>query len=593
MPSNITDHDKWERAKKQAAKQGQGENYAYISGIYQQMGGGYTSKTKKGDAFHIIVDDNQPMAGSDDDSGLMGVGAQYDRATMTEGNGGLSKARGIVSGQIPRVTIPSSLTAMPKGPLTAEKRLSFDEPVHTPAGITRGLALNSGQEHEIQAQVQANIHHPEVAYRTSLNQKLTYMRLDSMQRKAIATRAARYYRDQGFDQSNLVTLQRRLRGLRKSEEGGLPEEWGVLLAAPNPDGSRKKCSNCMMWVTTNQCHIHAKDEVITGAHTCGYHVYGQPETEWMDHPGIDPVKPKWSGLELVPEGTACDNCAHYAGEDGSGRCLAVAGHPKVLGRMCCARWKAVPEKFFMSYAAAMDAAGEKLAKQIYDDTGDDSHPDFKEWMRKGGAGSRGGRVIGYTASGKPIYYSSARKEHNRGFTAKDHRAAAEHHRKKRKEAGADNPGTARHHRESAEHHESAASTLANYHGEDKPWPNEQEHHDEHVKTMSKAEPRGGSYHMRVTNKDTGKHRYYYDEDKYTEREGHVSGRGVLKKKCRGQLMKRVGKGCTVESLKGFGGYDDELIKDAIRDSVRAGELVHDNGNLKPAAKKLGAAGAKG
>jgi hypothetical protein len=368
MPANVTDHDKWKRAEKKAAEQGQGENYAYVSGVYQAMGGTFTSKTEKsGECFHVLVTDNQPMLGSVDDSGLYGTGVQYDLDTMTEANGGLSKATGIVSGQIPRMTIPSALTAMPRGGRTAAKLLSFNEPVHSPAGVTRGLALSLAQEQQIQTQVRDNIGHPEVNFRTSLNHQLQYMQLDPVQRKAVTVRASRYYRDHGDNHNETQRLQRRLQGLRKSELS--------------------------------------------------------------------------------------------AGE---------------------------------RYCLAMDAAGRELAKQIYDDTGDDSHPDFDESMRK-------------------------------------------------------------------------------------------------------ADPRGGSYHRRVTNKETGKHRYFYNEDDYAKQDGaHVSGRDVLKKKCRAGLVKRIGKGCSLDDLKGYGGYDDELIKDAIRDSVRAGELSHAGGNLKPAAvKKLGAAGSKG
>jgi len=351
MPANVTDHDKWARAKEQAAKQGQGENYAYVSGIYQTMGGGFTSKTTKGACFHVLVEDNQPMAGSDDASGLT-VDVKYDRLTMTEGNGGLSKATGIIAGQIPRMSIPSSLTAMPKGGRTVAKLLAFTEPVLTPAGITRGLALSQGQEHEIQALVQANMDHPEVNYRTSLNHKLQYMQLDSVQRRAVVQRASRYYQDHGNNQNEAERLQRRLIGLRKADQG-------------------------------------------------------------------------------------------------------------------------------VRYCLAMDAAGRAMAQQAWDNDGDDSHPDFDESMRK-------------------------------------------------------------------------------------------------------ASPRGGSYHRRVTDKETGKHRYFYNEDDYAKQDGaHVSGRDVLKRKCREGLAKRVGKGCTLDDLKGYGGYDDELVKDAIRDSVKAGELVHTAGKLAP------------
>ena len=109
--------------------------------------------------------------------------------------------------------------------------------------------------------------------------------------------------------------------------------------------------------------------------------------------------------------------------------------------------------------------------------------------------------------------------------------------------------------------------------------------------MEKAETRGGSYHRRVTNKETGKHRYYYSEEDYNKHpDAHVSGREVTQGKCKAGLLKRVGKGCTIESLKSWsdGLYDDNMVKDAIRSAVKSGELKHKGGKLMPAAKNMGA-----
>lgn len=38
-PAWVKDHSKWEKAKEQASKEGKGTDYAYITGIYKQMGG--------------------------------------------------------------------------------------------------------------------------------------------------------------------------------------------------------------------------------------------------------------------------------------------------------------------------------------------------------------------------------------------------------------------------------------------------------------------------------------------------------------------------------------------------------------------------
>ena len=46
----------------------------------------------------------------------------------------------------------------------------------------------------------------------------------------------------------------------------------------------------------------------------------------------------------------------------------------------------------------------------------------------GGAGSRGGKIIGRTKTGKPIYENHGHRGHL-GFTAKEHGEAASEHRK--------------------------------------------------------------------------------------------------------------------------------------------------------------------
>lgn len=124
-----------------------------------------------------------------------------------------------------------------------------------------------------------------------------------------------------------------------------PKPWGVLLAQPNPDGSRKTCGNCMMWVRTDQCAIHDPGLPVSEEHICGYHVYGQPMDEWMDHPGIQPVNPEYSGLEHVPGGTSCDICIYYEQvDDEMGMCHQVADPEihsppvPVSALQCCAAW---------------------------------------------------------------------------------------------------------------------------------------------------------------------------------------------------------------------------------------------------------------
>lgn len=122
----------------------------------------------------------------------------------------------------------------------------------------------------------------------------------------------------------------------------LPKAWGVLYAAPNPDGSGKLCENCTFWISERErCKIHDLSVRITAGMVCGYHVYGFNGTVEA------PVDPKLSGLEDVDDidGTICGECKFFQrGRNGKGLCHGVAkadGRPPQpvdeLG--CCARWE--------------------------------------------------------------------------------------------------------------------------------------------------------------------------------------------------------------------------------------------------------------
>lgn len=142
---------------------------------------------------------------------------------------------------------------------------------------------------------------------------------------------------------------KKLMALVEEQQGGasapMPPPWGVLLADPNPDGSRKSCGNCMMWAHSNQCNIYDPGLEITADQICGYHVFGEPMEEVMEHPGIQYQSPEYGGLESVPGGTSCDICKYYEAEEDRGLCHAVAdpesGSPPtpVLALQCCARWE--------------------------------------------------------------------------------------------------------------------------------------------------------------------------------------------------------------------------------------------------------------
>jgi len=123
----------------------------------------------------------------------------------------------------------------------------------------------------------------------------------------------------------------------------LPTLADVLYAKPSPDGSRKQCANCMMWMPEGrQCAIMASSYLVPGDAICGYHVFGVPK----DHEraaGMVPIDPAMSGFEQVRGGTSCDNCAQYDSKGST--CHAVvgadgSGNARVAARGCCTRWRA-------------------------------------------------------------------------------------------------------------------------------------------------------------------------------------------------------------------------------------------------------------
>lgn len=125
----------------------------------------------------------------------------------------------------------------------------------------------------------------------------------------------------------------------------LPFASGVLYAPPNPDGSKKLCENCAMFVEGEKCMIHSPKIRILPSMVCGYHVYGQPGKTMALK--AEPIDPKLSGLEDVSEtdGTNCGTCVYFTRTGkGRGMCHGVAaasGNPPqpVQEMGCCARWE--------------------------------------------------------------------------------------------------------------------------------------------------------------------------------------------------------------------------------------------------------------
>ncbi len=105
----------------------------------------------------------------------------------------------------------------------------------------------------------------------------------------------------------------------------LPSYSEAVYKRPNPDGTRKACSSCMMFVKgENKCTIHPKDLTVRSHYYCNYHVFGNPMEKWMDHPGMQPVDAAFSGLILAGGGVACDICVYYIpGAEQEGICTAL------------------------------------------------------------------------------------------------------------------------------------------------------------------------------------------------------------------------------------------------------------------------------
>lgn len=122
---------------------------------------------------------------------------------------------------------------------------------------------------------------------------------------------------------------------------------GAGYKRPNPDGSRKKCSNCMFWVMPHtECHLHGIDTIITDDMSCGHHIYGTPQSKSPERVGIQTMLPEDSGLVQLRGGTSCDLCSHYRPTPGqpSGVCSAryehepPYAHPVVQALARCASW---------------------------------------------------------------------------------------------------------------------------------------------------------------------------------------------------------------------------------------------------------------
>lgn len=120
----------------------------------------------------------------------------------------------------------------------------------------------------------------------------------------------------------------------------------VLYSHPNPDGSHKHCSNCVLWLSgQQQCFIHDSDVPVVADAICGYHVFGTPGANGLNRENIDPVEPEHSGLMRLRQGESCDTCTYYSARGAQqGVCRAVAGFDSgqtsanVAALGSCTRW---------------------------------------------------------------------------------------------------------------------------------------------------------------------------------------------------------------------------------------------------------------
>jgi hypothetical protein len=177
----------------------------------------------------------------------------------------------------------------------------------------------------------------------------------------------------------------------------------------------------------------------------------------------------------------------------------------------------------------------------------------KDLQKGSGEGSRGGKVIGHTSSGKAIYDSPGHDQrpkkqvHNTTWAGIEH-GAQEFTIEKAEKAAKKNPG--------------------------------------------QFQETGGKFVMRV--KKEGKTRYYYDEDKYKAEHGeHVSGDQARVRHIHDQVFKTVeGAGCPGcdvshfrELVKQFGAGP---VHDSVRRHVNEGTINFQGGKFQLGKKKTDA-----
>lgn len=103
-------------------------------------------------------------------------------------------------------------------------------------------------------------------------------------------------------------------------------------------------------------------------------------------------------------------------------------------------------------------------------------------------------------------------------------------------------------------------------------------------TLSKAEPKGGLYHKRITDKKSGKHKYFYDPAKYASHpEAHVDGAEAMKAHVHKQISARLDEHgeCAIEHFKDLAmKHGADKVGDALREGCASKQYEFRKGKFR-------------
>lgn len=206
-----------------------------------------------------------------------------------------------------------------------------------------------------------------------------------------------------------------------------------------------------------------------------------------------------------------------------------------------------------------EGKGGKEVEENREKNEDDDEEELSNDIEKGsGEGSRGGKVIGHTKSGNPIYDTFDHSEH-KNFTKEDHRDAADIHE---------------------QYYEKKGRDYMNYGGSEKKRKIVQGHHESMTRHREAADmtPDGSRFHKDDRERENSKKEYkeIYDSYKDDEEEMEKSmSDDELIEKCNGLKMKKsmLEKSINrIETKLGIKGGEDlkKSIDEDIIKSIEAG-----------------------